>query len=98
MSNGNGKRLYVGNLPWAIGDDELKRHFEKVGSVVTAKVIIDKETEKSKGFGFVEMSTEDEAQAAIREFHMDSSLGRELTVNVARPMERRDGDWRERRY
>lgn len=90
MSNEKCK-LYVGNLPWSVNSASLAEYFSRVGTVVSAKVIVDKETERSKGFGFVEMSTEDEANAAIHEFSGNAELGRELTVNIARVMERRSG-------
>lgn len=83
------KKLYIGGLPYATTDDQLKDAFAQAGSVVSATIIIDKMTGRSKGFGFVEMSTEDEAQAAISMWNGKDFGGRTLTVNEARPMEER---------
>ena len=80
-----GKKLYVGNLPYSVGDSELQRLFEAHGSVVTAQVIIDRDTGRSKGFGFVEMGNDSEAQAAIADMNGKEVDGRPLTVNEARP-------------
>jgi RNA recognition motif-containing protein len=84
-----GKRLYVGGLPYSTNDDALFEAFSKAGKVESAKVIVDKMSGRSKGFGFVEMGTDDEAQAAINMFDGQDFEGRKLTVNVARPMEER---------
>ena len=84
-----GTRLYVGSLPYSTTDDQLKDHFAQAGTVVSAHVIIDKMTGRSKGFGFVEMSTEAEAQKAIEMFNGQDMAGRNIVVNVARPMEPR---------
>ncbi len=80
-----GKKLYVGNLPYSVGDSELQRLFEAHGSVVSAQVIIDRDTGRSKGFGFVEMGNDSEAQAAIADMNGTEVDGRSLTVNEARP-------------
>ncbi len=88
-AGGSGTRLYVGSLPYSTTDDQLKDHFMQAGSVVSAHVIIDKMTGRSKGFGFVEMSTEAEAQKAIEMFNGQDMGGRNIVVNVARPMEPR---------
>ena len=85
----SGARLYVGSLPYSTTDDQLKDHFAQAGTVVSAHVIIDKMTGRSKGFGFVEMSTEAEAQKAIEMFNGQDMAGRNIVVNVARPMEPR---------
>lgn len=85
------KKLYVGNLSHDITDSELQGIFEPFGSVLSAQVIVDRETRRSKGFGFVEMSSEEEAQAAIDELHTKEVQGRPLTVNIARPRENRTG-------
>ncbi len=85
------KKLYVGNLSHDITDTELQDVFEAHGSVVSAQVIVDRETRRSKGFGFVEMGTEEEAQAAIEALNSKEVYGRPLTVNVARPRENRSG-------
>lgn len=86
-----GKKLYVGNLPFSATDQLLHDSFSQCGKVESAKVIIDRETGRSKGFGFVEMSTEAEAQEAINKFNGADYEGRTLTVNEARPMEPRSG-------
>lgn len=81
------KKLYVGGLPYATTDDALKVAFSQAGTVDNAQIIMDKMTGRSKGFGFVEMSTAEEAQASIEMFHGKDFEGRTLTVNVARPKE-----------
>ncbi len=83
------KKLYVGGLPYATTDAELKDAFSQAGSVESAVVIMDKMSGRSKGFGFVEMATDDEAQAAIDQFNGKDFGGRTITVNEARPMEER---------
>ncbi len=80
-----GKKLYVGNLPYSVSDSDLQRMFEPHGSVVSAQVIMDRDTGRSKGFGFVEMGTDAEAQTAIQAMHGMELEGRPLTVNEARP-------------
>jgi len=89
------KKLYVGGLPYSTTDDVLKEHFSQAGSVDSATIIVDKMSGRSKGFGFVEMSTDEEAQKAIEMFNGTDFEGRKITVNEARPMEarppRRDG-------
>ena len=82
-----GKKLYVGNLAYSIGDGELQEIFAAHGSVQSAQVIMDRDTGRSKGFGFVEMGTDQEAQAAIAALHGKEVQGRSLTVNEARPKE-----------
>jgi cold-inducible RNA-binding protein len=81
-----GKRLYVGNLPFNTTDDTLREHFAQVGNVTSANVLIDKMTGRSRGFGFVEMDTDDEAQKAVETLNGKDFGGRALTVNEARPM------------
>lgn len=83
------KKLYVGGIAYATSDSSLKDAFSQAGSVVSATIIMDKMTGRSKGFGFVEMSTEEEAQAAIEMWNGKELEGRKLTVNEARPMEPR---------
>lgn len=83
------KKLYVGGLPYATTDDELKDAFSQAGSVVSATIIMDKMSGRSKGFGFVEMSSDEEAQAGIDLWNGKDFGGRKLTVNEARPMEER---------
>lgn len=82
-------KLYVGNLPYSIRDDRLSELFAQAGTVVSASVVTDRETGRSKGFAFVEMSSTDEAQKAIQLFNGYSLDGRDLRVNVARPREER---------
>ncbi len=84
-----GKRLYVGNLPYGVTNSELEQVFAAFGSVQSAQVVTDRETGRSKGFGFVEMATDDEAQAAIKGLDGKDMSGRPLTVNEARPREDR---------
>ena len=83
------KKLYVGGLPYATTDDELKEAFQQAGTVEIATIIMDKMSGRSKGFGFVEMVTDEEAQAAIELWNGKDFGGRKLTVNEARPMEER---------
>jgi RNA recognition motif-containing protein len=85
-----GNRLFVGNLPFTATDDSLKEMFAQAGQVESARVIADRDTGRSKGFGFVEMSTEQEATDAITKFNGVNLEGRSLTVNEARPMVPRD--------
>src|SRR5581483_7607194 len=80
-----GKKLYVGNLSYEISDSDLSTLFAAHGTVESAQVIIDRDTGRSKGFGFVEMQTEQEAQAAIAAMNGKEVNGRPLTVNEARP-------------
>src|SRR5881628_1936918 len=86
-----GKRLYVGNLPFSATDESLRQMFKQAGQVESARIITDRDTGRSKGFGFVEMSTEQEAADAITKFNGVEVEGRSLTVNEARPMAPRDG-------
>ena len=85
-----GKKLYVGNLPFSATDQILVDTFSQCGTVESAKIITDRDTGRSKGFGFVEMSTEAEAQDAISKFNGADYDGRTLTVNEARPMAPRE--------
>lgn len=85
------KRLYVGNLPFDTTEDELHQLFSPHGQIVSAKLITDMETGRSRGFGFVEMSSEDEAKAAIEKMNKSKVGDRELTVNEARPRPERSG-------
>lgn len=86
-----GKKLYVGNLPYSTTDADLKQMFAPHGDVASAQVIMDKTTDRSKGFGFVEMNSDAEAQAAITALNGKDINGRPLTVNEARPREDRGG-------
>jgi RNA recognition motif-containing protein len=81
-----GKKLYVGNLPFSATDQILTDTFSQVGTVESATIIMDRETGRSKGFGFVEMSSDAEAAAAINKFNGADYDGRAMTVNEARPM------------
>ncbi|MDQ3075578.1 MAG: RNA-binding protein [bacterium] len=82
-------KLYVGGLPYSTQEDALKDLFAQAGAVTSAVIIMDKMSGRSKGFGFVEMSNDDEAQKAISMFNEQEFEGRKLTVNEARPMEAR---------
>ena len=82
-------KLYVGNLPFSTGDADLQDLFAQAGTVKSAQVIKDRASGRSKGFGFVEMSSEEEAQNAITMYHGKDFSGRPLTVNIARPREDR---------
>ena len=79
------KKLFVGNLPYTMTNEQLQEIFAAVGTVESASVIIDRETGRSKGFGFVEMSSDEEAQAAVTQLNGHNVDGRPLTVNEARP-------------
>ena len=85
-----GKKLYVGNLPYAATEQALADAFSQCGKVESAKIITDRETGRSKGFGFVEMSTDEEAQSAISKFNGADYDGRTMTVNEAKPMAPRE--------
>src|SRR5580692_8267269 len=85
------KRLYVGNLPFDTSEDQLHELFSAHGQIVSAKLITDMETGRSRGFGFVEMSSEDEAKAAIEKMNKAKVGDRELTVNEARPRPEKSG-------
>src|SRR4051794_30479095 len=82
-----GKKLYVGNLSYTVDSSELEQMFGQHGTVVSAQIINDRDTGRSKGFGFVEMGSDDEAQAAIAALNGQQHQGRALTVNEARPKE-----------
>lgn len=96
-------KLYVGSLAYSITDDKLKELFAEAGTVTSAQVIMDRDTNQSKGFGFVEMSSEDEAKEAIKLLNGKNVDGRDLVVNEARPKEDRPsggggGGFNNRRY
>ena len=82
-------KLFVGSLAWATTDDSLKDFFSAVGTVVSANVIVDRDTNRSKGFGFVEMSSDEEAKKAVDELNGKELDGRPIVVNEARPREER---------
>src|SRR5438477_9734245 len=86
-----GKKLYVGNLPFSATDQILSDTFAQCGTVESAKIITDRDTGRSKGFGFVEMSTDVEAADAIAKFNGADYEGRAMTVNEAKPMVPREG-------
>jgi len=79
------KKLYVGGLPYSTNDEELRTHFAQAGTVESASVVTDRETGRSRGFGFVEMASDEEAQKAIEMFNDSDLGGRNITVNEARP-------------
>ena len=94
----NQKRLFVGGIPYQTSEQALQDAFSKAGTVVSARIIKERETGRSKGFGFVEMETEEMAQAAIDMWNEKELDGRKLIVNIARAEERRpsnggNGDW-----
>ena len=84
-----GNKLYVGNLPYSVRDEDLQQSFGQFGAVTSAKVMMERETGRSKGFGFVEMGSDAEAQAAIAGMNGQPLGGRSVVVNEARPMEAR---------
>ena len=84
-----GNKLYVGNLPYTVRDEDLQQSFGQFGSVTSAKVMMERDTGRSKGFGFVEMGSDAEAQAAINGMNGQPLGGRSVVVNEARPMEAR---------
>lgn len=86
-----GKKLYVGNLPYSATEEGLQGHFAQVGAVDSAKIVMDRDSGRSKGFGFVEMSSDDEANQAIEKFNGNDFMGRNIVVNEARPQEPRSG-------
>lgn len=86
------KKLYVGNLPYSASDESLNQAFSECGSVQSAKVIMDRDSGRSKGFAFVEMSTESEAAAAITRFNGSQMDGREMRVSEAKPQAPRENN------
>jgi RNA recognition motif-containing protein len=86
-----GNKLYVGNLAYSVRDDSLQQAFSQFGTVTSAKVMMDRESGRSKGFGFVEMGSDAEAQAAINGMNGQPLEGRAIVVNEARPREERPG-------
>lgn len=85
----NNKKLFVGSLPWSVDDAQLAQIFSQAGTVVSAQVVKDRDTGRSRGFGFVEMSTEEEAQNAVSNLNGSDVEGRKIVVNIARPREDR---------
>ena len=86
-------KLYVGNLAFKTSSDDLQQLFAQVGTVESASIVEDRDTGRSRGFGFVEMSSKEEGQAAIAQFHGKEVNGRNLTVNEAKPRENRGGGY-----
>src|SRR6218665_3394264 len=86
-----GNKLYVGNLAYSVRDESLQESFSQFGTVTSAKVMMDRDTGRSKGFGFVEMGSDAEAQAAINGMNGQALEGRAIVVNEARPREERPG-------
>ena len=86
------KNLYVGNLPFGTTTDQLRAAFEAHGTVARAQVVVDRETGRSRGFGFVEMQTREEGAAAVEKFNGTEFGGRPLKVNEAKPRENRNGN------
>lgn len=85
-----GKKIYVGNLPFSTTSESLTDIFSPFGQVDSSKIVLDRDTGRSKGFGFVEMASDDEADRAIEKLHGSDYGGRALTVNEARPVEKKD--------
>ena|ERR1043166_9446751 len=85
------KNIYVGNLSWSVTSDDLVELFSQFGAVIKAEVIVDRETNRSRGFGFVEMANDEEAQKAIEALNGSTHENRQLTVNIAREREDRGG-------
>ncbi|MEI6581796.1 MAG: RNA-binding protein [bacterium] len=83
------KNLFVGSLPWSVNDEQLAQMFAEAGSVDSARVITERDTGRSKGFGFVEMATDEEAKKAVEMLNGKEIEGRAITVNEARPREER---------
>ncbi|HEY6438001.1 MAG TPA: RNA-binding protein [Ignavibacteriaceae bacterium] len=81
------KKLFVGSLPWAVNDDGLKQAFSSYGKVISATVVVDRRSGRSKGFGFVEMENDSEAKAAIEALNGSELEGRSIVVNEAKPKE-----------
>lgn len=87
MADNQATKLFVGSLAWATNDDSLNAHFAAVGPVVSARVVTDRETGRSRGFGFVEFENDDDAKKAIDQLNNSDLDGRQITVNEARPRE-----------
>lgn len=81
--------IYVANIPWKASEDQLKQHFEQFGEVSSAKIIMDKVTQRSRGFGFIEMADDTAGKNAINELNGADFMGKNLVVNEARPREER---------
>ena len=90
--------IYVGNLSWGLKDQDLANLFSPFGEVASAKIVMDKFTQRSKGFGFVEMPNDEQAQAAIAQLNGSEIDGRNLVVNESRPKEGGDGGYKKRSF
>jgi RNA recognition motif-containing protein len=90
--------IYVGNLSWGLKDEDLANLFSPFGEVASAKIVMDKFTQRSKGFGFVEMPNDDQAQTAIAQLNGSEIEGRNLVVNESRPKEGGDGGYKKRSF
>jgi len=90
-------RLFVGNIPFSMSEDQIRELFEEFGSIVNCKLIMNRDTGRSKGFGFVEFETKEEAEAAIAAMNNKEVQGKALVVNEARPQEKKDFRNKERR-
>ena len=86
-----GNKLYVGNLPYSISEEDLKSHFQQYGEVASVKIVTDRDTGRAKGFGFIEMGSDEEAKKAINGADGQDFSGRPLKVNEAKPQESRSG-------
>ncbi|MBT5846756.1 MAG: RNA-binding protein, partial [Verrucomicrobiales bacterium] len=86
-----GNKVFVGGIPWAASDQDLRDLFSETGEVTDAVILQDRETGKSRGFGFVTYASDDDAQSSVEKFNGHEFMGRELTVNEARPREERSG-------
>jgi RNA recognition motif-containing protein len=86
-----GNKVFVGGIPWAASDQDLRDLFSEIGEVTDAVILQDRETGKSRGFGFVTYASDDDAKSSVEKFNGHDFLGRELTVNEARPREERSG-------
>ena len=82
-------RLFVGNIPYSMSEDELREVFEECGNITSCKLIIDRDTGRSKGFGFVEFESKEEAESAVEKFNNADVNGKTLVVNEARPQEKK---------
>ncbi len=85
----NGRKLFVGGIPWSVDETQLSEFFSQAGGVLSTTIIKDRDTNRSRGFGFVEMSTEEEAQNAVKNLNGADFNGRKIVVNIARPREER---------
>lgn len=92
-----GKKLYVGNLAYNLTEEQIKEFFSQAGNVVSASLITDRRSGRAKGFGFVEMATDEEAKKAIEQLNGQTLSERQIVVNEARPPQKREGGYRDRK-